>query len=213
MKRNVLSQNLRKWSIIIGVCILLISVYLSFDGFDGTVNGANSEYSAIGVVIGVVFALAVTLMQFIFTSDYRGLNPTLKLIGVLSYAYSIYTNMLGAMNLLGMESMMAWVTAAFSDIVAEPMIAWGLGEALVGDLVGNLWKSVGADDESDKGKTKTGLPAQKFPVRGFPSIGKDAKSKGGHRKVNRQFPAYHPLNVKANLDEGESMPPWMKHDK
>ena len=78
MKNGVLSKNLRKWSTLLGVCILLISVYLSFDGFDGTVNGANSEYSALGVVIGVVFALAVTLMQFIFTSDYRGLNPTLK---------------------------------------------------------------------------------------------------------------------------------------
>ena len=206
MKNGVLSKNLRKWSTLLGVCILLISVYLSFDGFDGTVNGANSEYSAIGVVIGVVFALAVTLMQFIFTSDYRGLNPTLKLIGVLSYAYSIYTNMLGAMNLLGMESMMAWVTAAFADIVAAPMIAWGVGEALVGDLVGNLWKSVGADE--DKGHDRpTHKPAHKsHPSRPF--------SQPSNPKKNGQFPAYHPLNVKTNLDEGESIPPWMKsHDK
>jgi hypothetical protein len=211
MKNGVLSKNLRKWSTLLGVLILLISVYLSFDGFDGTVNGANSEYSAVGVFIGVVFALAVTLMQFIFTSDYRGLNSTLKLIGVLSYAYSIYTNMLGAQNLLGMDSTMAWVTAAFADIVAEPMIAWGLGEALVGDLVGNLWKSVGADDE--KGNSR---PVNKSTYKPMHKPGSNSSSdRPSYPKKNKQLPAFHPLNARVPKEKGnEALPPWMmNHDE
>ena len=154
MRKSRLQTNVRKAAVAVGFSILFISMYLSFDGFDGSVSGVNSEYETLGVVIGLVFAVAVSLLQFIFTSDYKGLNPTLKFIGIMSYVYSIYTNMLGAQNLLGMDGAMAVITAAFADIAAEPMVSWGLGEALVGDLIGNLWKSVGSPDEESANTRK-----------------------------------------------------------
>lgn len=136
-----LTSLLRRFSIWIGLAILIISIYLSYDGFDGSVSGSN-QYSTTAKVIGFVFAVAVCALQFIFSTDYRGLNKTLRFVGLFSYVYSIYTNKLGAVNLLGMAEEMAWATAIFADIVAEPLIAWGLGEAVVGDFIGNLSKSM-----------------------------------------------------------------------
>lgn len=165
-----LTRILKRTSIWVGVLILLISIYLSFDGFDGKVNGSNADYTAMGVVIGIVFAVAVTILQFIFTSAYKSLNATLKVIGLLSYGYSIYTNMLGATNILGMDSLMAWTTAVFADIVAEPMIAWGLGEAMVGDLLGNIGKAVYGTKESSTQQTQSRPPYnpnRKTPVNPF----------------------------------------------
>jgi hypothetical protein len=136
-----LSRIIHRAAIYLGVSILLISAFLSFDGFDGSVSGGNQAYTIVAAVIGIIFAITVSTLQFIFSSDIKGLNATLKVAGLFSYAYSIYTNKLGASHLLGMTDEMAWVVAAFCDIVAEPMIAWGIGEALVGDFIGNIMKS------------------------------------------------------------------------
>jgi hypothetical protein len=146
MNTHKLTRLTKRLAIFIGIAILVISMYLSFDGFDGEVSGQNASYQFIGVVIGIVFAISVTIIQFIFTSEYSKLNPTLFVIGILSYVYSIWTNHLGAENILEMTSAMSWITAAFADIVAEPMIAWGLGESLVGDLLGNMWKGFSGED-------------------------------------------------------------------
>jgi len=144
-----LSRIVHRVAIYLGVAILLISAFLSYDGFDGSVSGGNNAYSIIALIIGVVFAITVSALQFIFSSDIRGLNTTLKVAGLFSYVYSIYTNKLGAAHLLGMTEEMSWVTAAFCDIVAEPMIAWGIGEALVGDFIGNIMKSAFGRKESE----------------------------------------------------------------
>lgn len=146
MKPTKFGRILRKCSLFSGISLLMVSIYLSYDGFDGSLNG-NGGYQAIAIFIGVIFAFSVSVIQFIFTNEYSKLNPTLIVVGILSYCYSIYTNKLGASHLLGMSGWMAWFTAAMSDIVAEPMISWGLGESLVGDLLGNLWKAISDDDE------------------------------------------------------------------
>lgn len=146
-----LTYTLRRISIWLGIAILIISMYLSYDGFDGSVSGGNSAYTILGKIMGAVLALTVSALQFIYSSDARGLNKTLKVAGLLSYGYSIYTDQLGAVHLLGMSEEMAWVVAVFCDIVAEPMIAWGLGEALVGDFIGNFMKSFSPATSKESG--------------------------------------------------------------
>jgi hypothetical protein len=186
MNGSKLARTIKRLAVTFGLLLLLISMYLSFDGFDGEVSGSNTGYSAIGILIGFVFAVTVTIIQFIFTNDYKKLNPTLVVIGVLSYVYSIYTNKLGAHNLLHMSDVMAWITAGFADIVAEPMIAWGLGESLVGDLLGNLWNVVGGEEEKPR-------PKQHVKSTYKP------KHKPAHLSRNRQFPAKENLMTARDL--------------
>ena len=161
-----LSRIIHRVAIYLGVAILLISAFLSFDGFDGSVSGGNRAYSVVAAVIGIVFAITVSALQFIFSSDIKGLNATLKVAGLFSYAYSIYTNKLGASHLLGMTEEMSWVTAAFCDIVAEPMIAWGIGEALVGDFIGNVLKSAFGKNTNQESVGQYGHSGKREPFYG-----------------------------------------------
>jgi hypothetical protein len=135
---NKLENVLRKLALFVGLALLAGSMYLSYDGFDQTVNGGNAEYTILAVLIGWSLAIAVTILEFILSSRPEGLNVTLKVIGVVAYGYSIWTNYLGATDLLHMDKTMAVVVALFMDIVPEPMIAWGLGEAIMHDLFKNL---------------------------------------------------------------------------
>lgn len=136
-----LTWRLKRTAIIVGTLLLLISVYMSFDGFDGKVGGGE-RHAWLAVGIGLTLAAAVNILQFILASAPEKLNWTLRIVGYLSYAYSVYTNQLGARNILKADEGMAWVIAVFVDVVSEPLIAWGLGESLVGDLLGNLGKAV-----------------------------------------------------------------------
>lgn len=138
-QEGTFSHNLRQTAIYVGSAMVLISVYLSFDGFDGQVGDGNS-YSLIGIAIGSILAIGATTIQFVFTNTYTDLNPTMKFGGLMVYVYSIWTNKLGAVNILQTTENMGWVIAFFIDVFAEPLISWGMGEALVGDLIGNAKK-------------------------------------------------------------------------
>lgn len=140
MEDSKLENVLRKAAIALGGILLIASIYLSYDGFDQQVGGGNEGYSLIAVAIGYALALACTLLQFIVASKNENLNSTLRWLGISAYAYSIATNYLGLTNLLEMDKIMAGVAAAFMDIAPEQMIAWGLGEAVMHDLFGNLGK-------------------------------------------------------------------------
>jgi hypothetical protein len=135
-----MEHTLRNAAKLLGLFLLAISIYLSYDGFDQGVTGGNTTYSNLAKVIGLVIAVSVGCIQFIFSSRYDQLNTTLKGVGLVSYAYSIWTNYLGAKHLLGMNDMTALATAFFMDIVPEPMIAWSLGDSMKGDVLGNLGK-------------------------------------------------------------------------
>lgn len=148
-----LGRILKRSALFLGISLIIISMYLSYDGFDGKVGDQiDVTASVVAIVIGVIFAATVTVVQFIFTNDYRKLNPTMIVVGILSYVYSIYTNKLGAQNILGMSGFMAWATAFIADVLAEPLVSYGLGESLVGDLIGNLMKVISGDDEPEKPK-------------------------------------------------------------
>jgi hypothetical protein len=156
-QEGTFSYNLRRTATIVGSLLVVISIYLSFDGFDGKV-GKGVGYSLIGLAIGLTLAVAATTLQFIFTNTYKDLNATLKVFGLAVYAYSIYTNMLGAVNILKTTENMGWIIAVFIDVAAEPLISWGMGEALVGDLIGNgkkiLWGEPQKRQPSQRAETE-----------------------------------------------------------
>lgn len=133
---------LKRVSLAFGIALLVISMYFSYDGFDSSVSGGNPEYTLWAKIIGWIFAMSVSLLQFIFNSSYVKLNSTLKFFGILSYAYSSYTDYLGIVHTLHMVQWTAIVATAFMDGVPEPLIAWALGASQKGDLIGNLAKVV-----------------------------------------------------------------------
>lgn len=127
---------------IVGFGILTISAYFSFDGFDQSVTGSNPAYSTLATVIGVAMCISISIIQFVLSSRYDQLNLTLKVIGFASYVYSIWTNYLGAKHIMGMSTEVALIVAFFFDVVPEPLISWSFGDAMKGDLFGNLVKTV-----------------------------------------------------------------------
>jgi hypothetical protein len=127
---------------ILGFLILIISAWLSYDGFDQSVTGNNQSYDTLATAIGITLAITISVIQFVFNSRYEQLNTTLKVVGFLTYIYSIYTNFLGATHLLGMTGFVAIATSIFMDVVPEPIIAWSFGDSLKGDLLGNIGKWV-----------------------------------------------------------------------
>jgi hypothetical protein len=140
MNESSMERTLKNVAKALGLFLLVISVYLSYDGFDQGVTGGNMKYSTLAKLIGVIIAVAICALQFIFSSRYEQLNTTLKGAGLVSYAYSIWTNYLGAKHILGMDDATALATAFFMDVVPEPMIAWSLGDAMKGDVLGNIGK-------------------------------------------------------------------------
>jgi hypothetical protein len=85
-------------------------------------------------------AIAVTLIQFIFNTDFAKLSPTLRVVGIVSYVYSLYTNYIGMEHLFGFSGIIGIAISIFMDVTPEALIAWALEEETQGDLIGNIGK-------------------------------------------------------------------------
>jgi hypothetical protein len=117
-----------------GVAVLLTSIYFSTVGFEFKTDGTLWW-------VGLILALAVTSAQFMFNTRSKDLNWTIVLLGLVSYGYSIWSNIMGFYSLRGTESVWDWMNISggvFMDVFPETAIAWSLGVIKAGDLVGNL---------------------------------------------------------------------------
>lgn len=132
---------LKRLALIVGVLLLAASMIFSFEGFNFNFT-ATGALEVIFWIIGITLTLSVTVIQMIFNTDYRRLNLTLKLFGVMSYVYSIYTNFKGLDPFVsvGGSNTTTAIIAVFLDAVPEPLIAWALGDSLKGDLIGNTFQ-------------------------------------------------------------------------
>ena len=133
---------LKRFALWGGIALAIISIYFSYDGADQTITGGNPAYTEIAKYIMIVMACMVTLAQFIFNSDFTKLSSTMRVIGVISYVYSLTTNYMGIQHLFGFTGMVGGMIAAFMDIAPEAFIAWSLDDSLRGDILGNLTKFV-----------------------------------------------------------------------
>lgn len=143
-KNGRLNRALRLIAFVMGIVILLISVYWSQDGFNFGPAG-DGGYTQLALIIGLALAIGVTVMQFVFSTNFRELNGTLILLGFISYGYSIWTNKEGITHFQGTtpNEFAAWFLGFCIDVAPEPLIGWALGESLSGDFVGNTFKSIG----------------------------------------------------------------------
>lgn len=182
-----MEHTLKNGAKLLGLLLLAISIYLSYDGFDQGVTGGNTSYSSLAKIIGLVIAVTMACIQFIFSSRYEQLNTTLKGAGLISYVYSIWTNYLGAKHLLQMDDGMAWATAFAMDIVPEPMIAWSLGDAMKGDVLGNLGKwFTGYQPKPQQNQPKQDQNTQPKPLMNGDALERLRMAQGPHHMQDRR---------------------------
>ena len=170
-------ETKKKLAKLMGYSVLLVSFKLSADGF-----GFRTEDS---LFIGWILAFAVTTAQLIFNTSVRKLNWTIVVVGVVSYAYSIWTNIMGFYVYRGAEEIV-WDLSVntvisvfgglFVDVFPEMSLAWGYNAGQDGDLIGNLAK-LGQVDE----KTKD-VPVSRHETENVPEFMKNGWKNGNRRQ-------------------------------
>lgn len=122
---------------ITGIAVLIVSMQFSQNGFG--FKDQNIAYA------GWILAVAVTVAQFIFNSKVRSLNWTITVLGVMSYVYSIWTNIIGfyqyqgiPINLFSTDAILPVLASIFLDVYPETSLAWSFNASGDGDLIGNI---------------------------------------------------------------------------
>lgn len=167
-----MEKNLKHIALITGIVLLVASMIFSFQGFNFNFTGTNDFWTVVFWIIGTGLTASVSVMEMIFNTDYSNLNKTLKLFGILSYVYSIYTNHAGLKPFVNIEGsdFTTWVIAVALDILPEPMIAWSLGESLKGDFVGNFLKWLMPGSQSARNEQRQGQKQHKHIPNPAPRV-------------------------------------------
>lgn len=129
-------------AILTAIAVFLVSMQNSKEGF--LPNGGSVWLS----LMGYALAAAATTAELMVTSEFRKLNFTIIALGLAGYTYSIWTNILGMIDLRGGGfDVVNVVTGFFIDVYPEAAIAWALGNSKMGDLIGNLINTVQKPEE------------------------------------------------------------------
>lgn len=153
---------------VFGIAVLWASIIFSKNGFEFKTSGELADYSWIGWVL----AFAATVSQFMMNSSFKKINWTILILGLVSYIYSIYTNMLGFHSLRETESIWNILNVCgsfFMDVFPEVAISWALDESKVGDLFGNLLKSAQTPEMLSKTQEIEKRVSSGFSERNIPS--------------------------------------------
>jgi hypothetical protein len=128
-------------ALVTAVGVLWASIVFSKNGFNFE---TNSDY----IWIGWLLAFAATSAEFMLASDFRKLNWSIIALGLAAYTYSIWSNVMGFQDLRGKDTTDIFSISAsiFMDVYPEVTIAWALGESKLGDVLGNLWRSVNSPE-------------------------------------------------------------------
>lgn len=126
-----------------------VSMYFSYKGF---------EFESTTVLwFGVVMALVVTVVELVFNTRIKDLNPTLVVSGMICYVYGVYTNITGFYILQhgtldnffsGSGFLIPIVAGLLSEVLPEALFAWALGAHGDGDFVGNVMEAFQGDSHT-----------------------------------------------------------------
>lgn len=177
----------RFMSLLCGLSFMVLGGYFSAVGF----GIKNPDL----FIVGVVFAIAVVIIEMIFQNDGTKHNKTLTIFGIFVYAYDWFTNFLGLMvaynittNFFSSDNLpelfMASVAAIMLSWLPEPMVSWGLTGHADTDFVGRLlelaglgWKSFN-NENSNSGFLE-------LPKQNHANFGNHTNS-GNQGKQNKQ---------------------------
>ena len=128
-----------KLAIVGAIICWALSVWFSCIGF--SIDSPNIAY------VGWVLAAVVTIVELVFNSQTGKLSLTLIAVGIMCYAYGIWTNVTGFWTLqnpnlpfvlLSQNSIMPALVGIIMEILPEPLLMWGLMSQMDGDFIGNL---------------------------------------------------------------------------
>lgn len=138
-------------AVVMALVTLGISIFFSKEGFG--VGNPNAQW------LGWILAAIVTTMEIIFNSRTQKVPLTLISIGLICYAYGVWTNVIGFwtyqhpgidFQLMKQESIMSVFVGLILEVLPEPLFLWGIGAEIEGDLLGNLLGLVNGDLEYAK---------------------------------------------------------------
>ena len=143
MTRHGWLRALRAIAFLCGMVTLGLSIQWSAKG----VSVKNPDLIYVGVFLGVL----VTVVEFIWRKPGMESNKTMNTIGAIVYFYGIVTNSLGFLHAWGFEwgnfsqylkdpisLVLAVLIGTMLEVIAEPMISWGLTGDSQADMFGNL---------------------------------------------------------------------------
>ena len=151
MNDGLYTKAKRFTTFIVGVAVLWASVIFSKNGFE---FNTSSDFAWVGWVL----AFAATSAEFMLNSTFKRINWTIVGLGLCAYAYSIWTNLLGFHSLRPTDTLFSVINvvgAIFIDVFPEVAISWALEESKIGDLIGNLIKTL-QDPEQVTSQTTNG---------------------------------------------------------
>lgn len=172
----------KKWIAgIVGLGVLWASIVFSKNGFQFETQMAYTW-------IGWMLSFAACSAQFMVTSDFRKINWSILALGVVSYVYSIYTNIQGFHSLRPSSPQYDIVNvlgSIFMDVYPEVAIAWALGESKLGDLLGNVLQSMNNPQQL----TNRGNGTQQTQSYPKPNVAQNLPRK------NNNYPTQHQMRV------------------
>jgi hypothetical protein len=142
MKQDTYLGVLRLIAFVVALFLWGMSAYFSVDGFN--VQLPDMAWAGVGL------ALSVTAIELIWNKAGREAGAALYVIGFLAYGYSIWTNIVGIMQMQGhqlafsVDMVFPFLLGFVLDIVPEPLIVWALiGQSFGGDFVTNVLENFG----------------------------------------------------------------------
>jgi hypothetical protein len=189
----------------------VLSVYFSYLGF----KVDNSSM----VWIGWVMAGVVTIVELAFNTPMHKLPLTLAVIGLVCYAYGVFTNITGFWSLqhpgvpfvwFQTSSLMPIIIGFVMEVLPEPLFMWGLDVKVGGDLLGNiagLWGGTLKPQSPDTGSNRQEQHKYQVPQQ-IKSAHVQSQPVGYNRpapkpqpvsNAGRPNPTYHQVTRKEDL--------------
>lgn len=175
----------RVLAFVASIGLWFVSIYFSYEGFKFESNQI--------LWFGVVLSLVVTVVELVFNTKIRNLNPTLLVTGIISYMYGVYTNITGfyvlqhGADLSEFFNKTNWIIPMFAGIVCEvlpeALFAWAWGVFDGGDLLGNIGEIFSGTPVGASGKS-----AQSRPVFTQPQGQTLSKKQKPQMPQSRQMP-------------------------
>lgn len=173
------TQLLRVIAALVAISLWIMSVIFSTKGFSFEM-GTGLEW------IGIILALSISAIQVIWNHEARGMrNPTIFLVGLISYFYGVWANIVGIGDLRGEFDLWAnptliifpLILGFFVEVVPEPLMVWSFtGQWYSGDFIGNLW---GVGQGTNKGNMRPGIPNAQFYQKPPQTMKEPQPPKGG----------------------------------
>jgi hypothetical protein len=142
------AQLIRMLAVAVAALLWLMSIQFSAGGF----NFVMPHYIWMGYALGI----AVTVLELVFAEEGMKHSLTLAAVGLLAYAYGIFTNVLGIWAAQGSPDLAANPAAVIFPVILgfvlevtpEPLLLWGLMGTGVRDVLGHLFAPNGGSTEA-----------------------------------------------------------------